>query len=413
MTLQRWVAKQKKTAQVDTVTITAADVTTTYKITIGNKVVSTLGAATTALTAAALQAALAASQDGEFQEIAWTNPTAAPTTVVGTAQTWGKPFTLSATVSGGAGTLSLTHTTVNTSPNDVNDAANWSSAVPVNGDSVLIDFGGPAESLWWNLGSLAAVTLVAFTRRRGFTGSIGLPEINTDGTEYTEYRATEFAFNTQTTFLVTVEQPSSDGAGQIKLNTGSTQTVLNVLGDGAGSLGSEALWWRGTHASNVVNAKSCSLAIAPVNANSAVVPTLNADNSTVRCGSGLTLTTLNNRGSTVELHGSLTTLTQRAGTTVMYESGAVTTATIHSAGVLFWCSDGTITTLTLGLSSRADFSIDARARTITNKVNMYGGSVLNDPAASLIAGGFSYLMVECEQSQITINQGPGRSCAVT
>src|SRR4051812_14612906 len=76
---------------------------------------------------------LAASTNPEFAEETWANDATNPT-VTATAQTPGTPFTLSVSKTGTV-TISQSATTANASPNDINDAANWSrAAVPVATD---------------------------------------------------------------------------------------------------------------------------------------------------------------------------------------------------------------------------------------------------------------------------------------
>lgn len=415
MATNRWVSKAVKRAQVDTLTVTAYDVGTTYKVTIGNKTISTVGTGgTTATTAAALAALLQASTDGEFQEIQWAY-TSGNSFITGTANVTGKPFTLTFTVSGGTGTVSLAHTTTNSSPNDVNDGLNWSAGtIPANGEDVIIDFGDENQSLKWNLDALSAVTLNSLTRRRTFTGRAALDEINTDGTPYTEYRATEFTFGLQGAFKLLIEQPGSDGAAWWKINSGTTKALLRVQGDGPGSLYAEALWWRGTNVNNTVTAENASLAVAPVNSNAATWLTMDATNSSVRCGDTVTQATLTNNGSTIELNSALTTLVHSTagGTTLCKGTGALGTATLDGGSLVYW-STGTITTLTLGVGTAFDCSGDPRARTITNKVNLYAGSVFNDPAGTCIAGGLSVQTVKCGIETVRINVGSNHSYAIT
>lgn len=410
MSTVRWKPLQKKTAQVDTISITAYDVATTYRVTLNGKVVGQVGTGgTTTTTAAALYALLAAMTDPEFMRITWSTST---NTVIATAKTPGTPFTLAVSVSGGTGTISLANTTANTSPNDVNDPLNWSGgALPVNGDDVLFDAGGIEQSAWWNLGALSGVTFASFTRRKGYRGRIGLPEINRDGIPYTEYLATEFAFGLQSAFNVFIEQPSTDRAEQIKINTGSTQTVLTIQGESTGAINNEACWWRGTHVSNVVNNEGGSLAIAPVAGNSAVVATLN-NRGTTRAGGNVTLGVVNNLTGTLDLATGVTTLTQQSGkTTFRGNAMNVTTASIRG-GTLDYRGTGTITTLTLGGGAIADFSKDNRARTVTNAINIHKGGTLLDPAATLVAGGLDIVAVGCGVSDVRLNLGTDRTLTV-
>lgn len=408
MALNRWIAKQLSTKQIGTGTVTAYDVATTYKATIGSKVISTIGVGgSTNTTAAALYALMTASTEPEFQEVTWTNAT---NVITGTSKVAGRPFVVTFSVTAGTGTISGATTTANTSPNDVADVLNWSAgSLPVNGDDVLLDLGGTAQGMKWGLNALSGVTLNSFTRRKSFTGKIGLPELNVDGNSYTEYRGTELQFGLQGAFLALFEQTSSDSAAGHKLNTGATQTTLTVLGDGASRpIGSESLWWRGTSASNAVNCENGSLAVSVVfgATNPSTIATLSVDGSSVRCGAGVTLTTLNNLSGTVELNNSVTTITQQAGKTTVKGSATVGTCTIYGGSVVYM-STGTITTLTVGSAGTIDFSQDNRTRTVTNKASMYRGSTLIDTAATTI--GMQFQTIGCKVSDCRIDYGMNHS----
>jgi hypothetical protein len=177
MATVRWVGKAQSTAQLDTITISAYDAATTYSVTINGKVVSVAGVTSTSATASALATALQASEEPEFTEITFA---AASSTVTCTANTAGTPFTMTVGASGGTGTMSTTTTTANSSPNDLNNAKNWSGgSLPTNADDVVFDAG--EVDVKWNLSSLSGVTLTSLTRRVGYTGKIGLPEYNQDG----------------------------------------------------------------------------------------------------------------------------------------------------------------------------------------------------------------------------------------
>jgi len=195
----RWRGDAAAVAQVDTYVVTTYDVTTTWKITINGKVISQVGTGGTATTTAtALLALLQASTvPPEFAEITWTSNGA---TITATSAVAGRPFTISATVSGGTGSWVHTSVTTSSGPNDVNVAANWTTAAtPANGDDLVVDAG---SDLLYNLGALSAIALTSLTVAQKFTGKIGLPPINSTnsapGQSYFEYRATYFAIQTST-----------------------------------------------------------------------------------------------------------------------------------------------------------------------------------------------------------------------
>lgn len=406
----RWTGGAKKVAQVRQQTLTAYDTATTYTVTIGNKTISSVGTGgTVTTTAAALVTLLNASTEPEFAEITWSNSSG---TLIGTADTSGKPFTFTISVSGGTGTVgAASNTTANSGPNDVGLAANYdTNAQPANGDDLYID--STDVSLLYNLDALTAVALASLSVGQNFTGYIGLPKINVDGsTAYPEYRTDYFTIQTS---ALTIGNGPGNGSGRIKINNGSgTAVTVNVLNTGsAAETGLEAFLWKGTHASNVVNVFKGSVGIAAFPGELATVATLRigdeggASDASVRATVGVTLATVNQYAGTVELNSAATTINLLGGDMTFRGAGAVTTITIDNGASLVYNSTGTITTLTVGPASSIVF--DDRAKTITNKVSLYSGSTFADDAGILtLSGGFQ--TVRCRLEDVAIALGVNRS----
>lgn len=423
MATRRWLGLQKKTAQVQTISVTAYDAATTYRVgipsTTTGKTYSQIGTGgTTQTTAAALLAVLQASLEGEFLEITFTVNS---NVITATANTPGKPFTLAVAVSGGTGTISTTVTTANQSPNDWNDALNFSTnTLPGNGDTVYFDQG--SVDVLWNLDALSAVTTIVFVRTTGYTGKIGLPEVNVDNDDanYFEYRATELAFAGGT---FTIEMTADMDPASMKLVTGSAQTTLTIIGTtganassgSTGSLGSEQVWWRGTHASNAMSVSNASVAIASNDEKTAVLTTLDCLNSVVRGGIGVTITTLTNQDSVVQLTGGTTTTLKHFGpaavsSTEVKFGAAVTNAPDIRDGTLIWSSTSTLAGPTLGTDATVNFANDARAKTVTGTVTMRKGATWNDPYG--VVSSFTFTS-DASLEEITINTPPGKTFAVS
>lgn len=379
MATRYWLGRSLRRAQVVTFSITAADTSTSYRVTIGVNTVSVSGLATVDLTAAALQAALSASDAGEFREISWSVSTS---TITGTANIPGKPFTAVTSVSGGAGTIgAVTTTTTNSSPNDLTDANNWSAAtLPVSGDSIV--FENSPEGVFWNLDGFAAKDIVSCVVRDTMTGAIGLPTYSADGGYY-EYRPTELEMQTCTT--LTVEQSPQLGAEGQKFNVATNPCTATFNGQGGGSIGAEIAWFRGTNTTNVVNANGASLAIGALISHVVDLATLRmTTGSVVRVGRGVEIIeTLSTTDSTLDIdNAGITTLTTDGdGSSVTIRgTTAIATANLYG-GTVTYNSNGTIGTLTLGSQTRGgsiDFTQDRRPMTITNLVNAYVGSQFND-----------------------------------
>lgn len=383
MATRYWLGRALARAQVVTITVTAYDAATTYKVTINTKVVSVVGSTNTATTASNLQTALAASDAPEFQEITWS---VSSSTITGTANTAGTPFTASSSVSGGTGTIgSVTTTIENSSPSDINDANNWSGgAVPITGDSIVLE--NSSVPLLWNLDALSAVDITAFTVYSTFTGAIGLATYTDTG--YYQYRPTTLLMQTCTT--LTIYQSSGLAPASQKFDVGSTECALTVFGQGSGaSIGQEVLWWVGTHASNTVNVNGGSVAIAALASDTATVATIKGVNGgTINCGAGLAaVTTLSATNCNVDISSNVTTMTLDGSSMTITCRNTMTVGTwTFSAGSAVYLSSGTVTTLTLGSQTSPasiDYSQDRRARTITNLVNAYAGSNFNDPDSTV------------------------------
>lgn len=411
MALNRWISKAAKVAQVNTVTPASVGIGNTFTLTINSKTVTyTAAAGTVADVTAGVPPLWNGANEGEMNEATAADGT---TAVVITANDPGVPFTQTSSASGGTATFTTSTTTANVSPNDANNALNWTDGVPTASDDLVFDSGDSEQGVWWNLDSFSAVTVGTITRRRAFTGRIGLDEYNEDGVTYFEYRPTELACGC-TTMLI--EQPSSDGPGHIKFNAGSVQTALTILGEGATDFGDERMWWRGTNAANVVNVVNGSLAVGikAVATSLATIATLRAEESTVRCGSSTTLTTVTNIDSKMEFNSNVTTYTQRGDSAECWVKGtaAFTTANVLE-GTLIWQSSGTITTLTPGPGATIDFSKGTGPVTVTNAVTVHTGTTILDPEGRVTWSGGITLATGTRIADVSIDVGTARSLAIS
>jgi hypothetical protein len=422
MTVNRWIGSAPAISQVTRVTIGTYDATTTYAVTINGKVLSVLGTGGSATsTATALLAALvaaAANQTAypEFAEISWT---ASGAVVTATANTPGLPFALTASVSGGTGTISSMTPTSSSGPTDVSLAANWSAGLPANGQDVYVD--GNTPSLLYNLGALSAVTLNSLTIAAAFSGQaqIGLPAFNQSG--YEEYRPLYLALPATTVF---VGQGAGSGSGLIRLDSGSVATTVLVYATSTNSIesGAEPLRWKGTNASNVLQVTAGVVGIARLAGESATLATLDvgytssvASDSTVVTGSGATVGTILQTGGSLTLYGGFTSIEMEDGTCTVLPGPAGTeneTTVSVDGGKFFLSSPGAVTNCTVGSSGTLDTSQDARSKTITNTLLLYKGATVNDPAGKLIlSGGFQ--TVRCRLADVSLNFGLNRSFTVT
>lgn len=407
MATVRWIGNALPVAQVTTITISGTWATSdTATVTINNKDITiTIGTdTTTANVATAIKEAINGdTQTGtgdhtfsvsngqsipEFREV---TATVASNVVTLTADsTVGKPFTVTTSEStassdGDVGTPSTT--TAATGPHHFDNADNWSTgSVPVDADDIWFDSG--SVSCLYGLGQ-SAVTPTSINVTMGFTGSIGLPEVNTDtsGYSYREYRNTYLALGTSsdaTNIAVNIGSGPGQGSGRIKIDNGSSQATVNVRNTGQSSeTGVPSLLWKGTHASTVFNITKGNAGIGFFSDDSATVATLRVGyqtnqlgDSTVECGESVTLTTVDVTGGSLATRSNVTTANVNGGTLTHIE-GTMGTLNLDSGNCIYR-SDGTMTTANVGSGGTLDFRQDMRARTVTN-CQLNDGASYYDP----------------------------------
>lgn len=397
-------------AQVGTLTLTAYDAATTYKITINGKVVSVVGAGgSTTTTAALLLAALQASTFPEFQEITWS---AVGAIITATANTAGKSFTAASSVSGGTGTFgAYTAVTANSGPGDLSQITNYSTGALPSASDTLIFENVPSVGITEGLTALAAIQLTQVWFRN-WGGDIGLPQHTGSYWEYRQtymqLKATEVIFDCSNCQLA-------------RLDSQTFQTSLKVFSTGTSRVQNlETLCWKGTHASNVAQLDGGSIGIAVLAGETATLATTNCgfvnqpqSDGKVRFGTGVTWTTITRIGGTLELRTGGTTINSKTGSgpLTIYGTGAITTINSFDGGI-FYLSSGTITTLTLGATQTFDSTRNEVGFTITNSVVMYSGSSFLDPGKrATMSGGYS--PTGCGNKDVIIDRGPNTSCTAT
>jgi len=381
-----WIGGAPAVADVATVTLTAYDATTTYKITRNGKTVSTVGTGgTTATTATALQALLAASAIPEFLEVTWTVNSS---TITATSKTAGLPTAalFSSSVSGGAGTIgTFSVTTTYSGPNDWATAVNWDTGVlPAGGDDVWVE--NTSQSILYGIDQ-HTLTLNSLTIPYTFSGTIGLPRINVSGA-YVEDRSTYLKISATT---VNIGAGSGAGSGRIKLNTGTNAATVTVYGMGTTvEPGIESFLYLGAHASNVFNLASGSVAIASFSGETATVPviTVNGGNGTLlRCGAGATLTTVTVNGGKVTVNSNVTTVTVNGG--VYTQAAGVWTTMNCWSGTAVTRTASTHATTIIGPTGQVDCSQAMGTVTFTNGTIYKGGQLLDPYNQVVMSNPFS------------------------
>lgn len=404
MATPRWESGAAKVAQVQTYAFAGTwETDDLIRVTVGKKIKDlTAGSTTTATVVSNTDTNIDALSSSTYPEITATptgfTASSATTTLTLTAKTAGVPFTCTLTpleANGGAadaqtiegaGTATTgTAATANAGPNVWSTPANWSAgAVPAAGDTVYID--NSSADIFYGL-SNAGATITATHITQSYTGLVGLPKTNTAGTAYPEYR-TDYLTLDCTTWHIGAGP--GQGSGRIKVNSGTVQTTVNVYNTGTPKeFDLEAMLWKGTHASNVMNVRgSASVGVAVFGGETATIATLSVDeNARVRCGAGTTLTTVNVNSGTVELNSNITTLNVYGGTVTVNGTATVGQLNVYG-GLVVYNSTGTIGGNTLvGESGRIDFSTGLGAVTVTNPVDSYALDPVYDPdkrVASLV-----------------------------
>lgn len=371
-------------AQVRSATITAYDVTTTYKITINGKVVSTLGTGgTVTTTAAALVVLLLASTIPEFAEVTWSNVAGA---ISGTADTAGKPFTFTTSVSGGAGTFgSAADTTSSAGPSHWDTTSNWTlGTIPANGEDIAIE--NSDIDILYGLAQ-SGVTLLSLTIADSYTGEIGLPRMNETGSiEYAEYRD-RFLLIGATTVTIGAGNGTGVASQRIQLDTGAVLTGVTVRKtNAAAETDLAAFMWRSTGAAaslaNVINVESGSVFIGPFGGDTSVLDVLRVLDGSVRCGTEVTFKastgTILMSGGELTIQSNVASITLEGGTLNIKGTSAIGTELKIVGGSCFYDSNGTLTLLNLDSGGRIDFSRDLRTRTVTT-ANAFAGGTILDP----------------------------------
>lgn len=375
-----WRGDAPAVAQVTTVQVTAYDAATSYRLTINGKTVAVDGDTDVNDTATALAAAFNASTIPEFAEI---TAEAATDTVTLTADTEGKPFTVTSSVSGGTGTIgAATSATANAGPAVVAAANFDSGSLPSNNDTMILQDSG--NSLKYTLDALAAVTLDLLVIAADFSdgAQVGLPRTNSDATSYVEYRDTYLEVGAT---AVRIGEGRGQGSSGLRLNLLSAQTSVQVFATGNSSdTDYAALQIIGTNASNVLQVFGGQVDVAMQPGQVATFATVTVSGGQVRFGSGVTLTTVEANGdSSVEVRSAATTLRSQGGGRI-YKLGAGAVTTVDVGGGTFeLAAAGTIGTLTVRAGKTFDASKLTTSVTITN-ATLYAGARVVDPNGKLV-----------------------------
>ena len=387
MATRRWQGGAAAVAQVTTLTPANVEVGDTFTVTINNKSITVTATDTTVANVTGLMAAAwNASTVPEFAEVTAEDST---THVTLTADTPGVPFTVAATEADSGGgtdnqTFTASTTTSSAGPSHWDDADNWSTnTVPTTGDDVIIDQGD--DDIKYGLDQ-NSIDLQSLRITNTFSGTLGLPDVNTDGGEYFEYRQKDLkvGFSGGTTTCTVGEGPGN-GSGRIRIDfDGATGTTLRVYATGSGLDSDIApLQIANMGTTSTVEVFGGELDINYKGGESGDVTTFRQTGGTVRMGSGTDLTTgtqtIDQQAGTLEVNSACDTILQKttAGTITIRGSGAI--ASLTTAGTVNHQGTGTVTTLV----NKGVFNRDNTvAITITN-ISHYSGASFIDRYGSV------------------------------
>ncbi len=396
-----WLGTAPAVAEVDTFTPAVVAVGNTFTLTCNSKTITYTAAVNTAAdVVTGLLALLALTTIPEFLEVTWSGTT----TLIGTASTPGKPFTITSSAAvgtgGGAPTFVRTATTASSGPNHWDAALNWSSGtVPASTDMINLD---GAVNILYGLAQ-SGVTLGTLNASAAFSAQCGLPRWTGS---YYEYRPRYLNIK-----ATVVNIGAGDGAGspRFMLDTDNAQTTLSVFKTASSAEpGLPAMLWKGTHASNAVRVTRGTFGAAFHPGEVATISDLKIDfvnnkqsDAYVFTGSGVTLATISKSGGILNTNGSFTSISQTDGTANHWGSTVNITTITNDGGTVNYNSDGTITTY-IGCGA-VDFDGSLLAATVTN-CTILKGADLSD-ARSRVTWTNGVILSHCRIKDVTLDLG--------
>lgn len=396
-------------------TWTSADV---IQVTVGEQTYSfTTGSATIATFLDSLVTALNAIDSTNYAAIAEQSASRSTATLSLTARTAGKPFSCTIATNSVAGTIDGAASSTGSvfqsgsSPYDWSMTQNFSTlAVPVNGDTVIID--RPGTKILYELDQ-SGVTL-AELRILSPDVEIGLPKRNEDNSPYDEYRTDYLSIGATLCYI------QADQTQRLKINFGTVQTSCTLAASGSGAeLDVPAVLLKGTHASNVWNMQRGQFGIGFFAGEAYTIATMtqgqkgggDGDSVGVLGFSGTIGSITKSSGTLVVNSAIATKLVQLGGTTTINGVGAVAQLTIMGGGVVY-NTTGTLGGNTIVADGVLDFSQDDRAKTITNPVTVKGAGSFLDSARVVNVGGTYELDLDYTTGG-TFDFGPDRKLVIS
>jgi hypothetical protein len=416
LTIKRWIGNAAAIADIWTVTLSGTVISQTYTLTINTKSVSYAASATdtVATIVTALASAWNATTIPEFAEyLAAGTPSSGPFTAMAiTAKSAGTPGTITFTSSGSAA-VSIANTSPGTGPSDFTNSQNWSGGVaPTNADTLVFDNGSVPCAC--NLGS--ALTGVTISVEPGYSGAIGLPFINANGSStYAEYRTTSLTLAGGTATV------NSGKISRCNLAFGANTATVRVLNTGPRpDPNVPTCLITGGNNSSSLNVSKGDLGVAFYQGTSATFPTINTaflsnvkGDVTLVVGVGGILTTVTKNGGSVTLRAGATTVNQQTSGGVLSITDAATITTLNATnGTVNYQTSGILGTINLYGASVLDCSGDSRAKTVTNPINVFDSAVqIIDPMKTINSGVLT--LTTADLVSVEVNHGANTSIVYT
>jgi len=400
----RWEGKAIPVKQESTITIAgtwvAAD---TVTVTMNGKALTLTVGTDVAVTAVALgikemwngtaqsQTGYSASETGdnvpEFAEV--TADSSAGVVTLVADSTVGKPFTVATTKVSTAGTVADATTVNADGPHQLDSDNNWDTgSAPTGADDVVWDDG--FVDVLYGLDAFAAIQFNSITIEKGYTGKIGLPLVNVDGTPYPEYRERYCKMHT-TGSTCNVNVGGGDGTGSSRLffDFGSGQVAVNVTDTATPeATDTPTFTFIGTNSSNTLTITKGSVGCAVIAGEICDVANIStsfdsnqASDVDLVLGPGVDMnsTVITQNGGTIvnECSDTLPELDLLAG--IFTHRGGPLTLANCEGGTLSYETDQTLAELIVGSNATADFSKDLRSKTVS-KADVFENGTIKDPA---------------------------------
>ena len=296
-----------------------------------------------------------------------------------TADTAGKPFTVSVSKSSTAGTVgSPTNATTNAGPNVI--AANNLTGAALPSATDVLTFENSTVDALYDLDAITN-TLSVLNIKSNYEAKIGLPRLN--GT-YHEYRTRPLTLNADE---VVIGEGTGKGSTQIILDLQTNQVAVKAYKSASSSeSGFHAIRLEATHVSNTLEASGTATVdvAAEEGQTSQFSSVQTADTAKVRLSQRTTVATIQASGGSEIDWDSASSLTDVTSATV-YDRGkiisrgdnAVGTVNVYGSGIIELERVGTITNLNVGSRGRLDASKLTINVTVTNCTCEEGATILD------------------------------------